>query len=468
MVGNSRVRTVAGTAGLAASTWVASLRVRTKIAIAVGAALVSTLAVGSAGLVQTGNLRDALRQIDTRNVAGLSDVTIIRQSLGEVILYGMQGRAADAQTKPELQRKENVAIDDVNAKFAAYAKASVDSAEWRGLMDNFSVFWKSFREDSKTAQTAAPGSPAYIAADGDYTPALQRVDQATTDLADFENGAATAMEQEALDTYQRARLIILGVLVVGVLLALFLTSQVARVIVRPLAELQRVMLAVATGNLTTRARVHGRDEVGQMAVAVNQASDGMRAAMLTLAENAESLAASAEGLAGTSDQITSVATSVSQQAHVVNDAAALVSQNVQTVAAGTTEMSASIQEIARSTNEGTAVGAEALHAAESTNEIMSKLNRSSEQIGTIVKMISTIARQTNLLALNATIEAARAGDAGRGFAVVAGEVKELSQETARATEDISEQVAPSRPTAGPPSRRSPRSARSSTASTSRR
>jgi methyl-accepting chemotaxis protein len=103
-------------------------------------------------------------------------------------------------------------------------------------------------------------------------------------------------------------------------------------------------------------------------------------------------------------------------------------------------MGASIEEIARNTTEGTAVAAQAVQAAEQTNQIMSKLDDSSAEIGNVIKVITSIAEQTNLLALNATIEAARAGDAGKGFAVVAGEVKDLAQETARATENISRQV----------------------------
>ncbi len=152
-----------------------------------------------------------------------------------------------------------------------------------------------------------------------------------------------------------------------------------------------------------------------------------------LAAAAAELNATATQLSGNAEKSTSVANSTAA-------ASEEVSQGVRTVATNTEEMSASIKEIARNASEASSTSATTLKQAKETNITITKLGESSQEIGNVIKVISSIAQQTNLLALNATIEAARAGDAGRGFAVVANEVKELAKQTAKATEDITNKI----------------------------
>ncbi|MCP4617468.1 MAG: HAMP domain-containing protein [Bradyrhizobium sp.] len=293
-----------------------------------------------------------------------------------------------------------------------------------------------------------------------------------TDVPGFDMYVGTGGYLDDLDARMAPIAWLLGIAVLGIaIIAGSIAWLIGRSISKPLGELGARMQALAEGKLDGDIPGIGRgDEVGAMAATVQIFKDNAvrirgleqaeaenqkrvaaerRAAMESLANDFErsvsgivrSVSTAATGMQGTAQSMTATASDASARAATVSAASESASNNVGTVAAAAEELSSSVAEISRQVARSSEISSKAVQDAQRTNGIVQALSTGAEKIGEVVKLIHSIAAQTNLLALNATIEAARAGESGRGFAVVASEVKALANQTAKATEEISAQVA---------------------------
>ena len=256
------------------------------------------------------------------------------------------------------------------------------------------------------------------------------------------------------------------VLMVAAMVAIFAAGRLAK----PLAGMAKAMGVIAGGQLNVSIPGQNRqDEIGAMAGALERfraqseharvleaAAEAERKAKeqrtIEMAKHTESFATSvtqivtgleraAGDMQGAANSIANIAKHTESQAQDTEKGAETSSKNLGAIATATEQLNSSVNEITRQVSEAAVLAREGVTLAQGTDQQMAALTETAAKIGEVVRLITDIAGQTNLLALNATIEAARAGDAGKGFAVVASEVKALASQTAKATEEISSQIA---------------------------
>jgi methyl-accepting chemotaxis protein len=423
--------------------FLADLSVNAKILTAVVIAVLVAVLVGVVGLRALSKASTSAQQIYSKNIAGITAVAEIKAAMVQArVDVANQAISTDAATVAKYTDGFKADAQAADAAMTAYGESNPagDPAVLADLRTNWEAYVQVIETKQLPAGVANDLASWQQTRDTVITPLFKTISADLAGLDAAESADAAKSAESAQSGYESSRTQSIVLLVIGSLLSLALGFVVARQIVRSLDRVKNVCDGLAAGDLTRSTGLTSGDEPGQMGRSLDAAMLRLRETVSTIDGSATSLASASEEMSGIATQIAATAEETTVQAQSVSAAAEEVSRSVGTVSAGGEEMGASIREISQNATQAAQVAAEAVQITAATSTTMNKLGESSAEIGNVIKVITAIAEQTNLLALNATIEAARAGELGKGFAVVASEVKDLAQETARATEDIAKRV----------------------------
>jgi methyl-accepting chemotaxis protein len=452
-------------------------------------------ALGKEYLENTVALLDILEKLSTRIAAAVnhSDPVIDQLLMIKQLAWLMRNTAGAAsllisnglssgRVAPDLRQAYTKLVGGIETAWSALQAAAAGSELPPSLVEAMA--------EAKTAYFAAP----FLATRDRLVNALltgEKPEMKGNEWSPFSVEHMSSMvivAERALDTArdyalaqhseaQRSLALQLALLASALALTFGTMMAVSRRVIRPLHAMRDAMLKVAAGELTVdTGYAQRRDEIGALAGALEtfkqQAVDKLRIE----GQERESHAGAAarqrtiEGYVGefenlvrqtldqlndassqmrtTSAGLSAVSSQTNSRVKVAAKASGEASLSVESVASASEELSASIEDISRQASHAAGIAKRAVTRARETDDTVQGLAKTAGRIGEVVGLINSIAAQTNLLALNATIEAARAGEAGRGFAVVASEVKSLASQTAKATDDISEQIADIQKVAG--------------------